>query len=103
MGLSADSVEALGLASYEAMANVVEHAYTDGEGELDLTAVLLPAENRVRVTVSDRGAWTTPPAQSDVRKGRGLPLIHHLAEEAEVIAVADGTMVRMWWSIPAAG
>ncbi|RCW39953.1 anti-sigma regulatory factor (Ser/Thr protein kinase) [Halopolyspora algeriensis] len=101
-GLSADNVEALGLSSYEAMANVVEHAYTDGDGVLDLTAVCLPAENRVRVTVADRGEWTVPPARPDMRNGRGLPLIRRLADESEVVAGSVGTTVRMWWSLSVA-
>lgn len=101
-GLSSDDVEAIALSSYEAMANVVEHAYTDGEGDLGLAAVCLPAENRVQVTVTDWGEWTTPPSQPEMRNGRGLPLIRHLADEAEITAGQGGTAVRMWWSFPAA-
>lgn len=97
-GLGDDEVEALALATYEAMANVVEHAYSEGVGGLDLEAVCLPEENRVQVTVSDQGEWLAPSEPSPYR-GRGLELIRRLAQETDVTTGDEGTAVRMSWSM----
>src|SRR5699024_9715282 len=56
-GLSTDTAEMLVLASYEAMANVVEHAYTDNGGTIELTVTGLPVSGQARVTVTDEGRW----------------------------------------------
>lgn len=96
-GLSSEDQEALTLASYEAMANSVEHAYTkDLQGVLDLRAVRDRARNRVTVTVTDYGAWKTPPIDPGTR-GRGLPLIRGLSTDADITPTETGTTVSMSW------
>ncbi|WP_165968214.1 ATP-binding protein [Saccharopolyspora elongata] len=100
-GLGRDAVEALALACYEAMANVVEHAYARA-GAMDVEAVHFAAERRVQVTVTDRGSWVPLDWGSDVDRGRGLPLIRRLADEAVVTPGDAGTEVRMSWSTPGA-
>lgn len=96
-GLGSDASEALALAAYEAMANVVEHAYAYS-GELDVEAVHLAAESRVQVTVTDRGNWVPLDWGADVEGGRGLPLIRRLADEAVITPSETGTVVKMTWS-----
>ncbi|WP_017973713.1 ATP-binding protein [Actinopolyspora halophila] len=97
-GLGAEQVEMLMLASYEALANVVAHAYPDDSGVLDLEARLLHESARVEVTVTDYGHWR--PAQEEHRDlgGRGLILLRSLAEHAEVSTGEGGTTVRMHWT-----
>lgn len=99
-GMSADQVDALTLAGYEALANAATHAYPDGGGTLDLRARLLTDRQQVEVTVTDRGRWRTPPANPGPTGGRGLPLIRDLAEHAEIEPGTDGTIVRMYWTLP---
>lgn len=86
------------LASYEAMANAVEHAYeANGKpGTLDLHAQCVPSTGWVEVTVSDHGEWAVHPPDST--RGRGVPLMHALADTTAVTSDLDGTTVRMVWN-----
>jgi len=95
LGVAAHIVEDLVLATYEAMANVVEHAYRDrGSGALDLHAHADRVRGTVTVTVTDYGHWRPPPADRGAR-GRGLLLIRSLAEHAEIRPNHQGTTVSM--------
>ncbi|MGH3762867.1 ATP-binding protein [Actinophytocola sp.] len=99
-GLGPDDREALTLASYEAMANSVEHAYAGQlQGVLDVDAVRDDDEGRVVVTVTDYGQWQPPPADPGTR-GRGLPLIRGLSPDFRITSSTRGTTVRMCWPLP---
>jgi serine/threonine-protein kinase RsbW len=99
-GLAPEDREALTLASYEAMANSVEHAYAGQlQGVLDLKAVRDHAERRVVVTVTDYGQWREPPADPGTR-GRGLPLIRGLTPDSAIAPSTSGTTVSMCWPLP---
>lgn len=95
-GLADSLAGALALATYEAMANAVEHAYGGMPGPFDVEASLL--DRGVEVTVTDHGSWRSPQDGDQDRK-RGLPLIHRLADEAVVSAGQNGTRVRMRWEL----
>jgi anti-sigma regulatory factor (Ser/Thr protein kinase) len=82
------------LASYEAMANAVEHAYRHRPGTIDLLAT--DDDEEVVVIVRDRGDWRPPPADPGHR-GRGLLMIRSMSH-AEIEPGPDGTTVRMRWS-----
>ncbi|GAB3459555.1 ATP-binding protein [Actinophytocola sediminis] len=95
--LTAEDREALTLASYEAMANSVEHAYAGHvEGLLDLRAVRDHVRGCVTVTVTDYGTWKPPPIDPGSR-GRGLPLIRGLTPTAVITPSEHGTTVSMSW------
>lgn len=99
-GLSEDLTQMIALAVYEAMANVVEHAYRDGgPGALDLE--LRHDDDAVTAFVGDEGHWhvTTPAEQR--HRGRGLALIERLAGQVSVMPSPNGTTVRMRWPIAA--
>ncbi|GAB3575408.1 ATP-binding protein [Amycolatopsis endophytica] len=98
-----DTAEAMALATYEAMVNVVTHAYpARADGSLELSAEL--RGNAVDVTVSDRGRWLPPAEDPGPLHGRGLPLIHALSDRAEVAPGPGGTTVRMRWpALPSPG
>ncbi|HVW41424.1 MAG TPA: ATP-binding protein [Amycolatopsis sp.] len=96
-GVAEADREALTLATYEAMANVVVHAYPDGHGELRVEAVCLPGQGRVQVTVTDRGSWRTGGSGGGQWGGRGIPLIRALAANVSIESGARGTKVRMDW------
>jgi serine/threonine-protein kinase RsbW len=100
IGLPDEDTEALVLASYEAMANSVEHAYRDQtEGILDLRARVDDAQSRVVVTVTDYGRWK-PPRMSGGLRGRGLSLIRGLTSTSTVTPTTGGTTVTMIWPLP---
>jgi serine/threonine-protein kinase RsbW len=97
LGLPEEFTEDLVLATHEALANVADHAYPDGNGEawLDLQCV----GGVLEVVVRDRGEWRTPPIDTGWR-GRGLTIIRGLADEVRVQHDRDGTTVRMRWPLP---
>jgi serine/threonine-protein kinase RsbW len=98
-GLETEDREALILASYEAMANAVEHAYAGQlQGVLDLRAVRDHTRRRVTITVTDYGQWRPPPADPGIR-GRGLPLIRGLTPNATITPSTRGTTVSMSWPL----
>jgi anti-sigma regulatory factor (Ser/Thr protein kinase) len=100
VGVSADDVDALVLATYEAMANVIIHAYPYHQGTFDVHAAYSPDQRSVNVTVSDRGRWRAPPSVPAPPHGMGLQLIQGLATDVTVDPGAQGTTVRMRWLVP---
>ncbi|WP_410596138.1 ATP-binding protein [Amycolatopsis sp. lyj-23] len=93
-GLPVGRIQDVVLAVYEALANVVEHAYPGETGTLDLHA--RRNGSRITVTVTDRGSWRPAPAPG-LLGGRGLPLIHTLADESAFTTTPAGTVVEMSW------
>lgn len=81
----------IALAVHEAAANVVEHAYPGGSGEVFVRAHA--DDHRVTVTVEDRGRWRAP-SRTDQR-GRGLALMHGLMDDVQITAVEDGSGTRV--------
>jgi anti-sigma regulatory factor (Ser/Thr protein kinase) len=92
-GVPADTTYDMGLASYEAMANTVTHAYPYGTvGPLELHAQL--EGDTVVVTVADHGCWSDEDVPDDAR---GLELIRRLSTDTQVQRGEYGTTVRMCW------
>jgi serine/threonine-protein kinase RsbW len=99
IGMPARQREEVVLASYEAMANSVEHAYEDEQdGVVDLHAAHTP-DGTVVVTVTDHGRWKTPAPSNGIR-GRGILLMRALADDTTIARVDTGTTVTMTWSMP---
>ncbi|WP_367278860.1 ATP-binding protein [Pseudonocardia sp.] len=96
-GMLPDDVDDLVLATYEALANVADHAYPQGPGEAWVEAGLAPPDEVV-VVVSDRGRWRPPPADPGLR-GRGMTLIAALTERVAVQRGDAGTSVVMHWRV----
>jgi serine/threonine-protein kinase RsbW len=96
-GLGSDAVDDLVLATHEALANIADHAYPDGDGEAFVDAV--SDDDTVIVVVSDRGRWRTP-APDPGWRGRGLTIIRGLAEQVDVEHGDGGTTVVMRWALP---
>jgi serine phosphatase RsbU (regulator of sigma subunit)/anti-sigma regulatory factor (Ser/Thr protein kinase) len=95
-GLPDDLVAELALASYEAMANVVEHAYPDTtDGPLSIR--INREDQRLVVIVADQGQWQS--AAADDLRGRGLLLMEGMARELRVARTPAGTTVEMRWPI----
>lgn len=96
-GLPQQAVDDVVLATHEALANVVDHAYTDGSPEawLDVECDV----DQVVVVVRDRGRWQ-PPAADPGWRGRGMLIIRGLADHVDVQRGAGGTTVEMRWQRP---
>ncbi|MQA15164.1 MAG: ATP-binding protein [Pseudonocardiaceae bacterium] len=95
-------VDDLLLVVYEALANAAEHAYvdhTDGPGPLRLEA--RRTDGHILITVSDEGSWRAP--TGDRFRGRGLPLMRHLAQDVRVASGHDGTVVALRLCLESAG
>jgi serine/threonine-protein kinase RsbW len=94
-GLDEDQVADIGLAVYEAMANVVDHAYGRPGGVFDLYA--FRHDGQITVTVADSGQWKRPVQQERPLRGRGLLIMRQVAREFELTVHSRGTIVRMSW------
>jgi len=100
-----DTADDLALAVYEALANVVDHAYVERgtPGLMTLWAAvscpLLTGRDLV-VTVTDEGAWR--PSSGPGWRGRGLPLMRELTHATAVLPGDHGTTVQLRRRIRAA-
>ena len=99
LGVSADDATGVVLATYEAMANVVTHAYPHQQGTFDVHAAYCHDQRYLTITVSDRGRWRLWSSNSATHQGMGLQLIQALAADATVERGARGTTVRLGWHI----
>jgi serine/threonine-protein kinase RsbW len=97
VGFATDTVDDIVLATHEALANVADHAYPDGRGDALLYADC--HNGTVRVVVRDQGRWRDPTSDAGWR-GRGLVIIHGLAEHVVVQRGDAGTRVEMCWQAP---
>jgi serine/threonine-protein kinase RsbW len=102
IGASAEQVDDIVLALDEACANVVRHAYGEGEaGEFRLVADI--SDDEVSIAVEDDGVgMSATPAEADVDvdavSGRGLQIIRRLMTDLEVSSPTErgsGTRVQM--------
>lgn len=86
-------IDDFGLAAYEALANVAEHAYP---ADHDDPVVGLDAGldgEVVQIAVYDHGWWTDP---GDLGyRGRGITMMRHLASEVDIEPGYQGTTVRL--------
>ena len=89
-GATEDEAFDIVVASQEACANAIEHAYGPGRAEFALDVSF--ADGRVTVTVTDRGQWR-PPRGSN--RGRGLPLMRELMDTVDVSHTEHGTAVTL--------
>jgi serine/threonine-protein kinase RsbW len=86
------------LASYEALSNCAEHAYCNhgsaSGGLMTLDICNDRKQETVQVCVSDQGSWIEPsPAANNADRGRGLILMHALADDCIVQRGNEGTTV----------
>ncbi|MGC2652604.1 MAG: ATP-binding protein [Mycobacterium sp.] len=79
----------------EALANCAEHAYSThpAPGPIRMDATYNPCRHSVRVRVADRGTWKQRTADSGATRGRGLALMHALADRCTVERRAEGTTI----------
>ncbi len=95
--LSEDATADLLLLLSEAVTNAVEHAYRDTEAGVFVYSVRRLPDSGIRVTVEDFGRWRPPPEDPGYR-GRGLAVIHNLANEVSLDFSDRGT--RIAFTVP---
>jgi anti-sigma regulatory factor (Ser/Thr protein kinase) len=83
---TADMVAAVG----EACSNTIEHAYGPAGGDVSVRLTAQPPY--VIATIDDSGRWRAPRGQS---RGRGVTLMHALADEVQINHTDNGTRVVM--------
>ncbi len=83
------------LCAGEALANAIEHG-SDRDAEHVVTIEGFAAAGQVAVTVSDSSHWAKDTATSRAAgRGRGLTLIHGLADQVQITRAARGTRVTI--------
>ncbi len=94
-GVTGTVADDIVLATHEAMANAVEHAYRDGPNGRAPVSLSIRREpgGALGIEVRDRGRWRV--AGSDPTRGRGLPLISALMDDVALDRGTEGTVVRM--------
>jgi anti-sigma regulatory factor (Ser/Thr protein kinase) len=90
-GATQADVEDLSLATSEACANAIEHAYGPAPGVLELSATKEPSGVAL-VAIRDYGNWRPPRGKN---RGRGLLLMEGLTDSVEVVRGDDGTTVQL--------
>jgi anti-sigma regulatory factor (Ser/Thr protein kinase)/putative methionine-R-sulfoxide reductase with GAF domain len=87
-GATEDETFDITVASQEACANAVEHAYGPGRRTFEIDATY--AAGLVRLVIRDDGRWRPP---RGTHRGRGLPLMRALMEHVDVQHTDAGTTV----------
>jgi anti-sigma regulatory factor (Ser/Thr protein kinase) len=87
-GAEEDEIYDIVVATQEACANAVEHAYGPGDAAFDVE--LSYADRAVTVEVRDRGRWREA---RGTHRGRGLPMMRALMDDVEVRPAEAGTTV----------
>ena len=90
-GATRADVEDLMLASAEAAANAIEHAYGLEFGVVEVRA-WISGEGPVKVAIRDFGNWRAP---RGTHRGRGLLLMENLADVVEIIRSDEGTTIEL--------
>jgi serine/threonine-protein kinase RsbW len=92
------------LTAYEALANAAEFAYLDipGSSTVDLHADYDSHADSLTITVSDWGRWRSQSETSETTahhrpRGRGIPLMRALADDATIHTNDSGTRVELGW------
>jgi PAS domain S-box-containing protein len=89
-GASEEEAWEMQLATHEAFANAIEHAYRFGEAVVHFEAAL--ADGEVVLTINDTGAWREP---RDIGRGKGIPLMNGLMDQVVVDGADGGTRVEL--------
>jgi anti-sigma regulatory factor (Ser/Thr protein kinase)/putative methionine-R-sulfoxide reductase with GAF domain len=82
------------VATGEACANAIEHAYGLRPGRLQID--VSRSDSRLLVSIKDQGSWREARGEN---RGRGLPIMKRLASAVDVVRTSDGTDVRLTWDL----
>lgn len=99
VGANPDKLEAIEMASSEALTNAVVHAYGDGEGKIHVTAAMSAGELRILIVDEGRGIQARAARPG---LGVGLAVIAHVADWFSVgERSTGGTELEMHFSLGA--
>jgi anti-sigma regulatory factor (Ser/Thr protein kinase) len=111
-GLSRDRSIDVMLAAHELAANVIRHGSGRGRLRMRVTARTVSCQVSdvraalpglaVRHQADDRADGATAPAAWPVEHGHGLWLVRRTADQVQVTAGPDGSVVSMTFNLPAA-
>ena len=107
--LTAERLNDIVLAVNEALANAADYAYAAEPGTMDMDATYDSVQQTLAVTIADRGTWRPADSPSNAlptgRRGRGIALIHALADRVTIETADSGTEVTLVWNavLPAGG
>src|SRR2546429_5841081 len=90
LGANLDDSYDVPVATTEAAADAVEHAYGPVHATFDHQATVV--DDVVEIVVRDQGRWRPPRGQN---RGRGTLLMQELMDHFEVSTGEEGTVVRM--------
>ena len=96
--LSAERLSDIVLAVNEALANAAEFAYVSlpESGTVSIEAVHSTGTASLVVVVADHGVWyDEDPTERSRTRGRGIPLMEALSDDATIERRSDGTRVRL--------
>ncbi|WP_318307773.1 SpoIIE family protein phosphatase [Amycolatopsis solani] len=96
--LESDLAQDVLVATGEACANAVEHAYPGGAGGSAHLSARFTGSHIV-VVVTDGGRWRQPPPDNHVLRGRGMPMMEALADAVTIRHDSHGTTVTLEWRI----
>lgn len=82
------------LAVYEALANVVEHAYPPDHPYPVMRLMGRLRHDDLLITITDHGRWRTPSTEASYR-GRGLTVMRALTNHTDLQRTAHGTTVHL--------
>ncbi|MFB1298942.1 ATP-binding protein [Mycobacterium sp. pW049] len=88
------------LAINEALANAAEFAYlqVDRPGTIDIQAIYDEKSETLSVCIEDRGTWRARQTEPAPRtRGRGIPLMETLSDDAVIEPSTSGTTVKLEW------
>jgi serine/threonine-protein kinase RsbW len=98
-GLSSVQVYAVKFCVGEAVANVVKHAYPEGEpGSVEVSAH--EADGELAVVVADHGSGRVQQAKRLEESGFGLAFMTRMTDGCTFTAADDGTTVEMLFPLP---
>lgn len=97
LGIDEALAAAILLASGEAVANAVEHAYAGRKQPGDVLVRARSGSGGIEIVVEDFGRWSS--GAGDPLRGRGLALMHQLATAASVEQASTGTIVRLDFAV----
>jgi anti-sigma regulatory factor (Ser/Thr protein kinase) len=99
LGTSPTTTHDVLLGTGEALTNAMEHG-SDLDPRRTVSVEAFAAEGEVSVTVSDSGRWLKDSSASQAeRRGRGLTLIHGLAQDSQTQRAILGTQVTMTYRV----
>lgn len=98
-GVAPPLAEDLTLAGYEALANVVEHAYAPDHPHPGMRLEAQLCLPLLRITITDHGRWRSP-TQEAAYHGRGLAIVRAMTTRTHLIRSTDGTTVILFAALP---